>query len=269
MRDIIRIEQLNFNYKRETVFSNFSMSIKEGSFITIAGANKSGKSTLIKLMAGLLPTNNSIILGYSYIDNQKIEDSARQVGVVLADLEIQFLYDNVYQELCFPLENLNYTVEEIEKRVIEVSKMLHIEPLLDKKTENLTTTEKKKICFALAILHKPKILLLDNPFSILTEKDRLTFLSLLKKLNQEDHITIVLATSNLTDALNSDYLYILNKGMIAIEGKPLVVMKEDKLLNQLGLELPFMVDLSLKLQFYDLIDEIIIDLERMVNRLWK
>ena len=165
--------------------------------------------------------------------------------------------------------NLNYKPEEIEQRILEVSKLLKIEPILDKKIEELTISEKKKLCIALALLHHPKVLLLDQPFSMLSKADKTYLIEVLKTINKKEKTTIILATNQLEDTIKADYLYILNNGKIVIEGSPLVVMTEDKLLNRLGLELPFMVDLSLKLKFYDLLDEIIIDMDRMVNELWK
>ena len=83
------------------------------------------------------------------------------------------------------------------------------------------------------------------------------------------NLTIILMSTNLEDALDTDYLYILNKGNIVVEGLPNVVVKEDTLLNRLGISLPFMVDLSLKLEFYELIDHVEMDINRLVNDLWK
>lgn len=269
MRELIKIDDLHFSYGNKTIFNHFTMHIEEGQFIAISGSNKCGKTTLIKLMAGLLPSKENIVLGYSYINNKRIQDSAKEIGVVLSDLETQFLFEDAYQELVFPLENLNYKPEEIEQRILEVSKLLKIEPILDKKIEELTISEKKKLCLALALLHHPKVLLLDQPFSMLSKADKTYLIEVLKTINKKEKTTIVLATNQLEDTIKADYLYILNNGKIVIEGSPLVVMTEDKLLNRLGLELPFMVDLSLKLKFYDLLDEIIIDMDRMVNELWK
>ena len=78
-----------------------------------------------------------------------------------------------------------------------------------------------------------------------------------------------MATNNLEEVLEANYLYILNKGKIAMEGTPLEVLKQDNKLNKLGLELPLMVDLSVKLHDYDLLKDIIIDMDRMVDTLWK
>ncbi|MEG1494888.1 MAG: energy-coupling factor ABC transporter ATP-binding protein [Bacilli bacterium] len=267
MRDIIRINHLTFNYNKRPVFIDFNLSIKEGSYISISGANKCGKTTLIKLIAGILPNNGSIILNYSYLDTK--DNITPDLGIVLSNMKNSFITNSVYKELCFTLENLKYPPDLIEKRVVEVSKKLKIAHLLESKIDDLTTREKQILLIACALIHKPKILLLDNPFYLLNKEDILLFKKLFLQLKNRDHVTIVFMSNNLEDTLDSDYLYILNQGKIAIEGEPISVMQQEKLLTKLGLELPFLVDLSHKLKFYGLIDDIIIDMESMVNKLWK
>ena len=171
--------------------------------------------------------------------------------------------------MTYPLENLNYKEEEIEDRILELAKFFDIKRLLDKKTYDLTNSEKQEVLIAIALLHKPKILLLDNPFSMMDNKTKIKILKKLKEYRNKNKLTIVLTTTNLEDTLESDYLYIINKGNVVIEGKPLSVLKEDSIINRLGLSMPFMVDLSLKLEFYKLINSIELDMESMVNTLWK
>ena len=82
-------------------------------------------------------------------------------------------------------------------------------------------------------------------------------------------MTIILTTSSLTETLSSDYLYIINESTIILEGEPLSVLVKDNILNRIGLEVPFMIDLSVKLQDYNLLTTTELDMERMVEELWK
>ena len=82
-------------------------------------------------------------------------------------------------------------------------------------------------------------------------------------------MTIILTTSSLTETLFSDYLYIINESTIILEGEPLSVLVKDNILNRIGLEVPFMIDLSVKLQDYNLLTTTELDMERMVEELWK
>ena len=121
----------------------------------------------------------------------------------------------------------------------------------------------------ISLLHEPKILVLDNAFSMMNKKTKEKIKKALTDYKSKYNLTIILMSTNLEDALDTDYLYILNKGNIVVEGLPNVVVKEDTLLNRLGISLPFMVDLSLKLEFYELIDHVEMDINRLVNDLWK
>lgn len=268
MPNILEIKNLNFSYGPTTIFKDFNLSVEEGKFISIAGNNTSGKTTLIKLICGILPSQDSITVGYSYVDDKRIHDHSRDFGVVLGNNQY-FLFEDVYQDMVFPLENLNISPQEIENRILYLSNFFGIKKLLDKKTIDLTNSEKQEVLLVLALLHQPKILLLDNAFSMMKQETKERMKEKLKEYQQENKLTIIQTTSNLEDTLDSDYLYIMNEGDILIEGEPLTVLKEDTLLNHLGLSIPFMVDLSLKLSFYELLDHIELDINRMVNTLWK
>ena len=100
----------------------------------------------------------------------------------------------------------------------------------------------------------------------LNKNDVIEIINMLKTIK---NLTIVYTTDNLEETVNSDYLYILSSGEIILEGAPLKVLEKDNILNKLGLDLPFMIDLSVKLKDYDLIDSIEQDMDRMVDILWK
>ena len=123
------------------------------------------------------------------------------IKVVLSDLDHKFLFEDVYQELAFPLENLQYSKEAIQNSIAKLSQELEMEDLLDKKINDLTKEEQQILFFAIALLHKPRILILDQPFSMMNKDRHQKLLNYLKQLNKRDHTTIVLATSNLEDCL--------------------------------------------------------------------
>lgn len=269
MKNIIEIKNLTYKYKDKTILNNFNMSIEENSFISIAGNNDSGKTTLIKLINGLLPNNNSIVIGMSYLNSNRIHDHSKIIGSVYGNNLNTFLFNDVYKEMAFPLENLSVNPTDIETKIIDTAKYFGIADLLDKKIEDLTSSEKQELMIAISLLHEPKILLLDNPFSMMDRNTKKKIKDKLLDYKKKHNLTIILSTTNLEDTIDSDYLYILDKGKIVVEGKPLTVFKEDGLINRLGLTIPFMVDLSLKLEFYELLDDYELDMEALVNKLWK
>lgn len=267
--NILEIKNLDFKYGKTTIFNNFNLTVKEGSYIGIVGNNTSGKTTLAKLISGILPSKNSITLSYSYIDNAKFNGHSKELGIVFGSELDSFLFDNVYNEMAFPLENLNIPVKKIEKKILEVASCFGISKLLDKKTSDLTNSEKQEVLLILSLLHEPKILVLDNPFFMMDNITKEKIKKALNKYKEKYKLTIILMSNNLEDILDTDYLYVLNKGNIVMEGEPLTVLTEDTILNRIGLKIPFMVDLSLKLKFYGLTDHIETDIDRMVNNLWK
>ena len=269
MSNLISIKNLTYEVKNKKIFKDLSISIPENSFITISGNNTSGKTTLIKLINGLLPNNNTITIGLSYLNDKRIYDHSKDIGSVYGDNLNCFLFEDVYKEMAFPLENLSIEPNKIEERILEIAKFFDISNLLDKKTMDLTKNEKQQLLIAISLLHEPKILLLDNPFSMMDRITKRKFKNKILEYKKKNSLTVILATNDLEDTIDSDYLYILNNGNIVIEGKPLQVLQEDTLLNRLGLTIPFMIDLSLKLKFYNLIDNIELDMEKLVNTLWK
>ena len=112
-------------------------------------------------------------------------------------------------------------------------------------------------------------MLLDNIGIFFTKKDMLDILNILKEYQQQEKITIIMVTNNLEEVLLTDYIYVISDSNILIEGIPIDVIQKDNIMNKAGLNLPFMVDLSVKLRDYDLVKEIEQDKERMVELLWK
>ena len=119
------------------------------------------------------------------------------------------------------------------------------------------------------MLASPQILFLDDICGELEEKEKKEMINLLRTLQLETNISIVMTTSDLNVALESDYLYIVDEKQILLEGEPLSIIEKDNVLNKIGLELPFMIDLSVKLRDYNVVDKVELDMDRMVDTIWK
>lgn len=269
MNKIIKINKLNFSYAQNKIFDNLSLNIGKASFTAIVGSNASGKTTLIKLIAGILPSNNTIIAEYAYVNSKKTYMTTEFFGICFDSMINNFLTSEVYSELTFPLENLNMPKEKIEKRVLEVARLFENTKMLDRKIEDLTISEKKELLIMIALLHKPKVLLLDNMLSMLAKEKKDKIITILKKLQKEENLTIIMATTNLKEIVATDYTIVLNDGKIVMEGPTNSILNEDDILNKVGLELPFMENLCKKLQFYEVIDKVYQDMDSLVNDLWK
>ena len=114
---ILKIENLNFSYSENVIFNDLSFSIEENSINAIIGTNSSGKTTLIKILCGILFSNNNIKLDNIKLNKKNIKEYSKKIGVCLFD---NFLFDDVISELVFSLENLNFSNREIDERLKEV-----------------------------------------------------------------------------------------------------------------------------------------------------
>lgn len=257
--DIVKIDKLTFRYNDRFIFDKFSLNIKEGSWVSITGSNSSGKSTLLKLISGILKTDRiSISNNNNYREN---------IGMVFDNLDDMFLCETIEDDLAFVLENLCYSRSEISRRIDSISKEFEIERFLNKSAFELSGGEKAKVALAISLIHNPKILILDESLSMIDEKDRLNILNILKEKNKNG-LTIISVIHDLRESYYSDRLIVLNDGEIMLDGHPFKVMEHDRVLNRLGVSLPFEIELCIKLKLYGLIDEIIPDINKLVNRLW-
>lgn len=265
MKNIISVK--NLSYKK--IFSDISFDIPKGSFVTISGSNNCGKTTLIKLLSGLISTEQMIKFDSSYIEDINKTKLFLDEGIVILNEKFNFIFDSVKDEISFVLDNLDLSLEDKEERYNTVVRLLGIKKYESSNPNKLNRNDKILVLLALSIIHKPKVLFLDDITLMMSKKEKKKVLEVLTTLNKEWGITIVMSTTKLEDALYSDYLYILNGENIVLEGKPLEVLKEDNVINKLGLNMPFMIDLSIKLRDYDLIKDTILDMEGMVDLLWK
>lgn len=263
--NIITVE--NLSYKK--IFNNLNMNIIKNQFVAISGSNNCGKTTLIKILSGLISTENMITMNGAYLESINKTKLFYDEGIVLLNEEINFLFDTVKEEILFVLENINIDENKKIKRYNDVVKLLNLKPYEKINPNNLSRNVKIRVLLALAIIHKPKILYIDDICIMMMKKETKQILDILTYLNKKEKMTIVMSTNRLEETVNCDYLYILNNGQVALEGHPLDILKDDNIINRLGLSIPFMIDLSVKLKDYDLLDDIILNMDGLVNTLWK
>jgi energy-coupling factor transport system ATP-binding protein len=269
MENIITIKNLNFRYENDFLFNNLNLDIKKGEWLSIVGPNGSGKSTLIKILVGLLDNDSNTLIDGFQLNKSNIMNIRKTIGVVFENPDNSFVAETVRDDMAFALENLQYKPKDIHQMINDIATKLNIEDLLEKDPKLLSGGEKQMVAIASSLIYNPKILILDEAMSFVDSYEKEEIINLLKQLNKEDNLTIINITHNLEDTYYGDRIVVLNKGSILIEGPTKKVLKEEKLFNRIGIEVPFMVDLSLKLNLYGLVDDIILDMDKMVVALWK
>ena len=248
MTKIIEIK----DFSDDRLFENLNINVEKNKITTISGSNSCGKTTLIKILNREIITEDNILLYDRNINDYTISEYINLVQAVIP-LEIVFNEKTLEKEL----NNIN------------IVKGLRIKSILNKDITNLTIKEKVLAQLAIALDSKPEVLLLDNIFSYFNDKEKEEIFTFLRNYQKKYNLTIVLTTIDLKDSLYTDYLYIIGNKKIILKGTPLEVLEKDNIINKVGLNIPFMADLSVKLIDYDLLDSIILEKDRMVDILWK
>lgn len=269
MDNIIVINDLCFKYDNSIVFNNFSLSIEKGKFTTILGNNGSGKSTLVKILCGLLDFDGSVTINGIDLCKKNLKSIRRNIGFVFENPDNCLISETVLEDLAFPLENLNLSRDYIYSKIVEISNYLGISDLLNKCSRDLSGGEKQLVSLACALVTGPKILILDEALSMLDLNNKKKILLILKKIKKDFGVTIINVTHDIEESVYGDDILLIDNGNIILHDSKKNVYKCEKVLGKYGFDLPFMVDLSNRLSYYDLIDNYVFDMNKMVDILWK
>lgn len=267
MESILKVDSLNYAYKDRIIFENLSLNIKKAEWVCICGCNGCGKSTLIKLLTGIIKTDENITI-CNYELKSNLYEVRRNIGVVFTDIDNMFLCETVRDDLIYVLENLGFSSNEIDKRINEVSNFLGIGKFLDLSASFLSGGEKSLCALGIAIVGRPRILFLDEAFSMIDSNKKTEIFKCLKKLNKEG-LTIVNVTHDLNDAYFSDRMIVISNKRVVLSGKPITVFKKDKVLKGAGIGIPFEIELSSKLMLYGLVPNLKVDIGDLVDVIWK
>lgn len=207
---LIKFTNFYYRYKgnEEYALNNINLEINENKFILLIGETGSGKTSLIRCMNGLIPQfypgyyKGSVkVLGKDDIESDTSEipiaNLSREIGVVFQNPENQLISMNVEHEIAFGLENLGVPREEIGLRIKESAKLTEIEHLLDKAPFELSGGEQQRVALASILVINPKILILDEPTALLDPYIAQKILYLLKKIQEEKQISILISEHRL------------------------------------------------------------------------
>lgn len=264
--NIIEVNNLSLPY----CFCDFNISLERNKLTVITGPNNCGKTTLIRSIIGQIATNNTIHIFSQALEYYRITE-LNVIMKYIIPTEYVFTAETVLKELENSLSNIEISAANKQRKIKELMKQLNIIKLQNKNPKELSEPEKVKIQLIKHLLQSPKILLLDDIFIDMNREERKNIIDLLRQFQEKMDLTIIMTTSNLEDCIFCDYVYVMDNNIVALEGSPKEVLTKDNILNRMGLELPFLVDLSVKLHDYDLLDDIELDIsiDGMVDQLWK
>ena len=255
------IELNKINYK--DILNNFSISFAKNKFYTLTGANSCGKSTLLRLISNEIELIDDINLNDKLLSDYDKIDYKKKV-TLLDERNIEFIEETISNEIkLLLLKNNNYSKEYLKSTLLKYN----LYDNRNKKINNLSLEEKIYLMFIKKLLSNYEVILIDDIDNYCDETIMNKIINLIN-LNKNNKL-FIMTIKNIDYSLESDKLIVINKKGIVLEGNPKDVLNKDNILNKNGIELPFMYDLSIKLRDYNLVDEIILDQDRMIDKLWK
>ncbi len=252
---IIEVQGLTFRYTTEegvapTVLDRLNLAIEEGSFVAILGHNGSGKSTLAKhFNAILLPTEGTVtVCGIDTADEARLLDIRRQVGMVFQNPDNQIVASVVEEDVAFGPENLGVPSDEIRRRVDAALQAVGMSGFARHAPHLLSGGQKQRVAIAGVLAMEPRCLVLDEPTAMLDPVGRQEVLDVVRRLNREQGITVILITHHMDEAALADRLIVMHDGRIVGDGAPARVFQDVDGLRRLGLEVPETVSLMYELR---------------------
>lgn len=220
--------------------ADLSFSIEEGEWIALVGHNGSGKSTIAKLMNGLLfPQAGEVVAMNLTMSEESLWDIRSQMGMVFQNPDNQFVGATVQDDVAFALENNGVPHEEMVVRVKESLRQVKMEEFLDHEPHHLSGGQKQRVAIAGALALRPRLLILDEATSMLDPQGRMEVIETIRELREETGLTVISITHDLEEAALADRIIVMNAGRKHKEGTPEEVFLTGNELTTLGLDLPF------------------------------
>ena len=258
MAPILEVKNLNHIYSAGTPFEHValkdvSFAVERGEFIGVIGHTGSGKSTLMQHMNGLLkPTSGEILLdGQDIWSDKKLTRQSRfRVGLVFQYPEYQLFEETVYKDIAFGPKNMGLSAEEIDRRVRESAALVGLtEAQLEVSPFDLSGGQKRRVAIAGVIAMEPEVLILDEPTAGLDPEGREGVLQNIENYRKAKNATIMMVSHSMNDVARlADRLLVMCDAKLAMDGAPNQVFEHAQELLDMGLDIPEITRVFLKLQ---------------------
>ena len=233
---MIEFQNVSFSYGEAPVVENLTFSIKKGETVGLIGANGAGKSTIMKLMLGLITGSGEIKVDGLPVCRENLAEVRRKIGFVLQDSDNQMFMPTVYEDMIFGPRNYGLSKEETEKRVDAVLAQLGLQNLKHRHNHKLSGGEKRLAAIATILAMEPEMILMDEPSTALDPVNRRTVINTINRLSQ----TKLIASHDLDMILDTcQRVILLSHGTIVADGNAETILRDKALLEDNRMELPF------------------------------
>ena len=258
MAPILQVKNLQYIYSmgtpiQHTALEDVSFQLERGEFVGIIGHTGSGKSTMIQHLNGLLrPTAGQVLLdGQDIWSDKKLTRQSRfRVGLVFQYPEYQLFEETVYKDISFGPKNMGLDAKEIDRRVRQAAEFVGLtEKQLETSPFDLSGGQKRRVAIAGVIAMEPEVLILDEPTAGLDPEGREEILANIQTYRQAKNATIMMVSHSMSDVARlTDRLLVMNKSHLAMDGTPGQVFARAKELVEMGLSIPDVTKVFLRLQ---------------------
>ena len=249
----IEFKDVTFTYpeSKAPVLKKINFKVKKGSWTALIGHNGSGKSTISKLINGLLlPDKDSgsvITVSGMNLNSENVWDIREKVGIVFQNPDNQFVGATVGVDVAFGLENRGVPRDQMVQTVKKVLSDVGMLDYIDAEPANLSGGQKQRVAIAGILAVEPEIIILDESTSMLDPSGRDQILKIIKRLMSEKNLTILSITHDIDEADMVDNVIVLNDGKILAQASPTEIFSQTEMSRQIGLDIPFVDKLIYKL----------------------
>jgi len=243
----VSVQDLGWKYagRKNFAIEHVNLEIEDNSFVSIVGPNEHGKTTLVSCIKGIIPSSfHGVWRGKVEIYGEDVRKLSAQrladeIGFVFADPEAQFTSMTVEEELVFGLENVGLPVHEVKERLDWVTAIALIEDLLDKSPYEISGGQKQRVAIASVLAMKPRIMILDEPTSMLDPLGKDFIFDILTNLKKEQNLTLIVVEHNIEQvAPLSDKIVLMVDGNVAKAAPPSEFFENSEFLLEHGAGVP-------------------------------
>ncbi|WP_077356220.1 energy-coupling factor ABC transporter ATP-binding protein [Virgibacillus halodenitrificans] len=246
-RKLIEFRDVSFRYGEEQpwVLRNCSFEIYEGEWVAIIGHNGSGKSTIAKLINGLLfPQKGEILIDGQQVNEETIWDIRKEVGMVFQNPDNQFVGTTVQDDVAFGMENRGTPREEMVTRIEETLSAVGMEDYRFTEPHRLSGGQKQRVAIASVLAISPKVLILDEATAMLDPKGRTEIMRTVSNVQNKEALSLITITHDLQEVVQADRVIVMNNGEIWDRATPREIFSKKNSLREIGLDVPFVAILA-------------------------
>ncbi|QST00218.1 energy-coupling factor ABC transporter ATP-binding protein [Pontibacillus sp. ALD_SL1] len=271
-QSFLEFQNVSFQYREDSpiVLDDVSIQVNQNEWVAVIGHNGSGKSTMAKLMNGLLfPNDGSVYVDGLELSEQNIWEIRRKVGMVFQNPDNQFVGTTVKDDVAFGLENHGIPREEMIKRIAHSLKAVGMEEYEDHEPHRLSGGQKQRVAIASVLAVAPSMIILDEATAMLDPKGRKEIMHTVNQVRQERDVSVVTITHDLNEVTLADRVIVMNKGNVWFEGTPRELFEQKGDLQSIGLDIPLVSKFAHELKGLGLdVKKQPLNHEELMDELW-